>query len=523
MPARRRKIGGIIMLTCLVLADRHAAGQAYVTANGSSFQVCNQTLRFMGFNLRGICHYGRGDALPYSHTSDIETNLDYCVAAKATVIRVFCAYHGIDSVETGDRLQTILDACQDRGMWAIVALTDMYYTGLHPQGDDAYYTDYGSYTMLNHSFFAGGYTVNYLPQAVYLADRFKDHPALFAWQVGNEIRDLSSGSTFLSFCQDMTAQIWAVDPNHMLSAGVIGSGHIGPGISAADLYAHFDFVNSHNYNGGGVDDSGIANQLNKPYLIDEAGFDSRFYGPDRTPEADDDIDQWINDRGAEGYMNWGLMASSDDNGDGDWYFGVDWVLGDHEEDFDAYRDLFNTWGTSFETPPALAVEPTSIEQTIAHGHDADDDTFTVRNTGSGSFTFDVTESIDWLWVSPAGGSADCFGTPVIIHYDSASLVPGAHVGQIKVTADGIGNSPQYVEVTLTVEGTPGDFDGDGDVDQEDFGQFQACLSGPGLEQDDPACEPALLDPDVDVDQDDFAIFEGCISGPNVPADPSCAD
>jgi len=69
---------------------------------------------------------------------------------------------------------------------------------------------------------------------------------------------------------------------------------------------------------------------------------------------------------------------------------------------------------------------------------------------------------------------------------------------------------------------PGDFDGDADVDQEDFGHLQACLSGSGVTQTDPDCQDALMDDDGDVDQDDFGVFQGCLSGPKVPADPNCA-
>ncbi len=68
-----------------------------------------------------------------------------------------------------------------------------------------------------------------------------------------------------------------------------------------------------------------------------------------------------------------------------------------------------------------------------------------------------------------------------------------------------------------------DFDQDCDVDQEDFGHLQACLTAPTVPQDDPACLDARLDADVDVDRDDFAIFQRCMSGANVPADPDCAD
>ncbi len=69
----------------------------------------------------------------------------------------------------------------------------------------------------------------------------------------------------------------------------------------------------------------------------------------------------------------------------------------------------------------------------------------------------------------------------------------------------------------------GDFDLDGDVDQEDFGHFQACLAGPSVPVTDPNCLDANLDGDSDVDQDDCAIFRGCMTGANVIGDPHCAD
>ena len=75
---------------------------------------------------------------------------------------------------------------------------------------------------------------------------------------------------------------------------------------------------------------------------------------------------------------------------------------------------------------------------------------------------------------------------------------------------------------VTEAGVGSDFDQDGDVDQSDFGRLQACLTGPGMAQNDPACAPARLD-DEDVDRDDTAILQGCMSGPNVPAGPDCAD
>ncbi|UCD28002.1 MAG: hypothetical protein JSV03_13015, partial [Planctomycetota bacterium] len=51
----------------------------------------------------------------------------------------------------------------------------------------------------------------------------------------------------------------------------------------------------------------------------------------------------------------------------------------------------------------------------------------------------------------------------------------------------------------------GDFEPDGDVDQEDFGYLQICLSGAGSLPVS-GCQNADLDRDLDVDLDDFLIF-----------------
>jgi hypothetical protein len=70
----------------------------------------------------------------------------------------------------------------------------------------------------------------------------------------------------------------------------------------------------------------------------------------------------------------------------------------------------------------------------------------------------------------------------------------------------------YIRVVST------DIDGDGDVDQEDFGHLQACLSGSGMVPA-PGCDEADLDIDGDVDQHDFTALSSCMAGENQP--PGC--
>jgi len=105
-------------------------------------------------------------------------------------------------------------------------------------------------------------------------------------------------------------------------------------------------------------------------------------------------------------------------------------------------------------------------------------------------------------------TADITGYPLGIHTDVTVVA-----GDVRLENFALGGPA----------GPPGDMDGDGDVDQEDFGLFQSCLTGPNVSQDDPTCHLAKLDEGDDVDGADMTLFRGCISGPGIPADPYCTD
>ncbi len=69
---------------------------------------------------------------------------------------------------------------------------------------------------------------------------------------------------------------------------------------------------------------------------------------------------------------------------------------------------------------------------------------------------------------------------------------------------------------------PPDLDGDGDVDQTDFGKFQLWITDPGVMQWDHSRSPGRLDRDMDIDADDMTKFIQCLSGPGATPLPNCA-
>jgi hypothetical protein len=74
---------------------------------------------------------------------------------------------------------------------------------------------------------------------------------------------------------------------------------------------------------------------------------------------------------------------------------------------------------------------------------------------------------------------------------------------------------------FTTGGVRADIDGDGDVDLEDFGLLQACLTGSFTSLDDPSCSVADLNDDERVERNDVTIFLGCLTGPNAPVNSLC--
>lgn len=337
---RLRAVRLPVFLLLFIIGGPTQAG--FVTMRDGSFWEDDRRFRFVGFNLRGLCHYGYYDALPAAHSADRAINLDAVVACGGRVVRVFCAYRGIGRTATGDRLQLALDMAAQRGLYLLVCLTDFYNdTKMNPQGDEVYYVNAGGYSILGDAFFTGGYRNNYLPQAAYLAQRFRDHPGLFAWEVGNELRNDWNKPAFIAFCHDVAATIRATDPNHMITTGIAGTNVLGMSTQQKmQLYGPFDFLTTHNYNGlDSENDAWLAAALIKPYIIEEAGMSSG----DRPARTDTDLVKWSG-RGASGYLQWGLMATTYDNGDGDRLFGMDRVF---HNDWQAYVNVYRRWADTF--------------------------------------------------------------------------------------------------------------------------------------------------------------------------------
>ncbi|MBI4579048.1 MAG: DUF362 domain-containing protein [Planctomycetes bacterium] len=165
-----------------------------------------------------------------------------------------------------------------------------------------------------------------------------------------------------------------------------------------------------------------------------------------------------------------------------------------------------------------------LTRTIRCGTTPPTDTFTVHNAGIGTLNYSVTvddAAQSWLSAPPTAGTSAGEYDTITVNYNPANLPQGTTVGTITISDPDSVNQRRMIPVTLIVTGYDVDFDNDTDVDQEDYGHFQACLTGSGMPPVDPACGDVPIDDDVDVDQSDLLVFVSCVSGPGIPASLCC--
>jgi hypothetical protein len=105
-------------------------------------------------------------------------------------------------------------------------------------------------------------------------------------------------------------------------------------------------------------------------------------------------------------------------------------------------------------PPALECSPTSLSQTITVGQTATTQTYAVWNSGGSSLTYSVSESADWLTVSPTSGASTGEHDTIQVSYQTSGLATGIYTAVVTNSAAGADGSPRLVTVSLTVNPIP---------------------------------------------------------------------
>lgn len=104
--------------------------------------------------------------------------------------------------------------------------------------------------------------------------------------------------------------------------------------------------------------------------------------------------------------------------------------------------------------PVLSVSPTNLNPICAEGENATSGSFEVWNGGGGNLDYVITESIDWLTVTPSSGTSTGEHDTITVNYATANLAPALYRWPITIRAAGASASTQEVTVTLIVDYRP---------------------------------------------------------------------
>jgi murein DD-endopeptidase MepM/ murein hydrolase activator NlpD len=434
-----------VEIDLLPLVDLAAAAQPRGTGDGAmmgvigrEFVVNRRAFRFIGVNLRGLVYYGSGltPMLKYTTKAHREESVAQAQAMGAKVVRVFLPCVHANADQTIALLHEALEVVGRHGMYLLPAFVDFYKsTDFRIPGDEHFYERLDPnfhHELLNGNFYRGGYRQRYLPFVQSVVEAFRNDARIFAWEVGNELKYEPAHAdpgraAFLDFMLTTAYAIKQIDPNHLVTTGMISTSHASLDTDELwrKLYENpaFDFLTVHCYNREyqGKQDDAYARTLNKPFIVEEAGFGKGCPG-DRVALTRQDMDRWFG-LGASGYMQWGFMPVPGDIGDGDDDAGMDrkW----HGHDFDGLFALYQERAATLHAqaeqlqlapPPApqrpdLAAGETVYAQTWVnvrtspgHLNKAGDDV--VGLLGPGAMIKLTGESVrqDGLWWWPVEGT-----------------------------------------------------------------------------------------------------------------------
>lgn len=100
--------------------------------------------------------------------------------------------------------------------------------------------------------------------------------------------------------------------------------------------------------------------------------------------------------------------------------------------------------------PSLALSSESLSQSASLGVNPSNQTFTVRNAGGQSMSYQISENIPWLSITPMSGTSSGANVVHTISYQTTGLAAGSYSGTITVTAPGVTGSPMTLNVNLVV-------------------------------------------------------------------------
>lgn len=390
---KRRSISSTFKIFTLVIILAAISAAILLAAQNQQFRQYASSQFATGFNITGITHYGYPQ-FPNAPSSQVDLNLSEAKRMGATIVRVYVPRNEITDQEAANRLSAFLQKADTYGISVIPVFIDLYSAPWHkfsPQGTEQYYTvSYNGLMLLNHSFFVSGYQGRYKEFVATVINSNKQHTNIYAWEVGNELKDsdpTSGKETFKNFMIDMTNYIKSLDSTHAVATGMLNSAH--PGFATPqEIYGvlpSVSIVTVHAYNGNRSAELDVvwANQNGKQALIEEIGISG---SGDRSIAVTNEVAYW-KQKGAAGVLQWGFLAKqiTADNGNGDNTYGMDSIW---HTDYDALSVVYQSFTSSpSATPTSTSTpSPTRTPTSTLPAPWQSQDIGSVMSAGSASFT-----------------------------------------------------------------------------------------------------------------------------------------
>lgn len=342
------------------LSRRAPSGQVSgrVRTEGMGFVVDGKPFAFVGANLREFPFYARTDILPFAKENNQTEQLNAVSEMGMRVVRMHACHNKVTAHDATILLGKALDRIHQHGLLAIVVLNDAL-GSYWVRGDDRFHRHALGHLDKHDYFHQEGYRENYLPFVREAVSAYTSHPGVFAWELGNEYAihpqpaAPEDSEAFLRFVQEVSGLIRMIDPNHLITTGLVNTGHVAPndrpGLDriayGKRLYSlpNIDFLTVHFYEDNGEEENSlpdmeIARQVNKPLVVEEWGA----VGGDRPAKTRAKIQQWTA-LGAAGFLQWGLSATQFNIGVGDNEFGMDPYAEGNRHHFQGLFEAYREW------------------------------------------------------------------------------------------------------------------------------------------------------------------------------------
>lgn len=338
-----------------------------IKTDGTGFLLDGRPFRFIGANCREFAYYGL-PILPFANWSNQDDQLQGAAGMFMRVIRFYAPHHTVSVDETIPLVRQALDKIHAAGMLAIVALNDSIgQSGYYVSGDQLFHTEVLNHLNKQAYFINEGYRQHYLPFVQRIVSTFRDHPGILAWELGNEYAihpqpaTQQDGEAFIRFAHTVSRAIREIDTNHLITTGLISTGQFTPAGADPRQYAallydtpSIDFGTVHFYQEFNKPDAAFAveeqrcivdaevlQQIGKPMIVEEFGATAG--NPNRVDFTRLKLSEWFG-RGAVGFMQWGLSATTSDVGIGDNLFGIDPFSPNNAPFYAAMQTLYRQWG-----------------------------------------------------------------------------------------------------------------------------------------------------------------------------------